>query len=109
MLHPTEPDAATVVEAGSVEAGVDAGPKCNASDSFGAPTLISELNSTGLDAAPRVTSDELAVVFFTNRVMGGSIWDFFGGAHVDVDAVQHACDRRRREQLDDARSRSVPQ
>jgi hypothetical protein len=85
-------DAGTsAMDAGNTQDGVDAGtgmimvvdsggggtaPTCRVGDAFGTPTLVTEVNSATLDSEPKVSADELTMLFSSLRAMtaGNAEW-----------------------------------
>lgn len=64
------PDAADAAPNEGGDAQVDAGPACALAKPFGTPTLLANVNSTGSDENPRLSTDELTMYFTSDRAGG---------------------------------------
>lgn len=67
---------------GSPDAAIDAGPRCDLAQPFGAPSVVGGLNTDQDDAAARLSPDELEVTF--SRLSGG-VWDLWRATRAAVD------------------------
>ena len=62
-------------DGGAADAAVDAAPRCNTIRPFGPPTLLDTLNSDLDDATPRLSPDELGIVFSRRSSAGNyDLW-----------------------------------
>lgn len=68
---------------GGADAAIDAGPRCDPAQPFGAPSVVGGLNTDQDDAAARLSPDELEVTF--SRLSGG-VWDLWRASRASVDA-----------------------
>jgi len=77
------PDAPLQQDGASSDADIDAPPvdapppRCDPSKPFGAPTPVTQLNSTAQDLSPWLTADELTVYFASTRAGGVGGFDIY--------------------------------
>ena len=58
-----------------IDAPVDEAPRCNTTKQFGAPVLLDSLNTDLEDATPRLSADELVIVFSRRSAAGNyDLW-----------------------------------